>query len=145
MALTKAVLPYMIKQQSGQIITISSLVGMIGSPLRSGYAAGKHALHGFFDSLRAELVNDHINVLIVCPGFIKTNISINAADASGKPTGTMDENQEKGMDPSLVGKKILAAVKAGKQEIYVGGKETLILYIKRWFPSLVNKIVSKKY
>lgn len=145
LVLTKAVLPFMIKQQSGQIIIISSLVGKIGSPLRSGYAAGKHALHGFFDSLRAELINDHIGVLMVCPGFIKTNISVNATDASGKPTGTMDENQQNGMEPSLVAKKIIAAAKAGKQEIAVGGKETLVLYIKRWFPGMVNRIVSRKH
>jgi short-subunit dehydrogenase len=75
-ALTKAVLPAMIAKKNGQIVTISSLVGKIGSPLRSGYAASKHALHGFFDSLRAEVSDANISVLLVCPGFIKTNISV---------------------------------------------------------------------
>ena len=144
-SLTKAILPFMLAANSGQIITISSLVGKIGSPLRSGYAASKHALHGFFDSLRAEVKNNNIRVLMVCPGFIKTDVSINAMDASGKPTGTMDENQEKGMPPSKLALQVLSAVKAGKEEIYVGGKETLILYIKRFFPGLVNGIVSKKH
>ena len=143
--LTKAILPYMLAANSGQVITISSLVGIIGSPLRSGYAASKHALHGFFDSLRAEIKDNNIKVLLVCPGFIKTNISVNAMDAAGKPTGAMDENQEKGMLPSKLASKVLAAAKAGKQEIYVGGKETLILYIKRFFPALVNGIVSRKH
>ncbi len=144
-ALTKAVLPYMIANKSGQIITISSLVGKIGSPLRSGYAASKHALHGFFDSLRAEVADDNIKVLMVCPGFIKTNISVNALNAAGNQTGKMDKNQETGMLPSVLANKILKAVAAGKQEIYVGGKERLILYIKRFFPALVNGIVRKKH
>lgn len=144
-ALTKAVLPFMTENKSGQIITISSLVGKIGSPLRSGYAASKHALHGFFDSLRAEVQDDNIKVLMVCPGFIKTNISINALDASGHSTGKMDENQEKGMLPAELAKKVLAAAEAGKQEIYVGGKETLILYVKRFLPRLVNGIVRRKH
>jgi dehydrogenase/reductase SDR family member 7B len=144
-ALTKAVLPFMMANKSGQIITISSLVGKIGSPLRSGYAASKHALHGFFDSLRAEVQDDNIKVLMVCPGFIKTNISVNALNAEGSHTGKMDKNQETGMMPAAVANKILSALAAGKQEIYVGGKERLILYIKRFFPGLVNGIVRKKH
>ena len=71
-ALTKSVLPTMIEQQSGKIIVISSLMGKFASPLRSGYAAAKHALHGFFDSLRLEMHANNIGVLMVCPGFIKT-------------------------------------------------------------------------
>lgn len=144
-ALTKAVLPYMLKNKSGLFITISSLVGKIGSPLRSGYAASKHALHGFFDSLRAEVFEDHIKVLMVCPGFIKTDISVNALDAGGAATGKMDKNQEQGMLPAELAKKVLAAVAAGKQEISVGGKETLILKIKRFFPGMVNGIVRKNH
>ncbi|MES2646106.1 MAG: SDR family oxidoreductase [Bacteroidota bacterium] len=144
-AITKAVLPYMIAKKSGQIITISSLVGKIGSPLRSGYAASKHALHGFFDSLRAEVQDENIKVLMVCPGFIKTNISVNALNAAGNKTGKMDKNQETGMLPTVLADRILKAMAAGKQEIYVGGKERLILYIKRFFPALVNGIVRKKH
>lgn len=144
-AVTKAVLPFMLANQSGQIITISSLAGKIGTPLRSGYAASKHALHGFFDSLRAELQDDHIKVLLVCPGFIKTNISVNALNAAGNKTGTMDNNQQAGMLPSVLADKVIAAMISGKQEIYVGGKETLILYIKRFFPNLVNGIVRKRH
>jgi dehydrogenase/reductase SDR family protein 7B len=144
-ALTKAVLPFMIANKSGHIITMSSLVGKIGSPLRSGYAASKHALHGFFDSLRAEVASDNIQVLMVCPGFVRTNISFNALKADGNKNNKMDKNQQEGMLPSQLAGKILAAVKSGKQEIYAGGKETLILYIKRLFPGMVNRIVSKKH
>src|SRR5206468_1649721 len=72
-ALTKAVLPFMMANKSGQIITMSSLVGKIGSPLRSGYAASKHALHGFFDSLRAEVINDNIKRFF--PGLVNGIVS----------------------------------------------------------------------
>ena len=77
-ALTKALLPHFIKKQSGHLVVISSVVGKVGTPLRSSYAASKHALHGFFDSLRAEIYDDHIHVTLICPGFVDTNISINA-------------------------------------------------------------------
>lgn len=144
-ALTKAVLPFMLEQHSGTIVTMSSLVGKIGSPMRSGYAAAKHALHGFFDSLRAEVHDDGLKVLLVCPGFIRTNISVNALNATGVPTGKMDKNQEQGMLPSVLADKILSAIQNGKQEIYVGGKEVMALYIKRFFPRLLANIVRKKY
>jgi short-subunit dehydrogenase len=70
-ALTKAVVPSMIKNKGGQIVVVSSLMGLFGAPMRSGYAAAKHALHGFFDALRAELYNDKVLVTIICPGFVK--------------------------------------------------------------------------
>lgn len=76
--LTKALLPHFIKKKSGAFITVTSLVGKFGTPYRSSYSASKHALHGFFDSLRAEVIDQGIKVMLVCPGFIKTNISINA-------------------------------------------------------------------
>lgn len=144
-ALTKTVLPSMIANKDGHIVTISSIVGKIGSPLRSGYAASKHALHGFFDSLRAEVYDDNIKVLMVCPGFIKTDVSKNALNAEGHATGKMDKNQERGMLPAQLAKQVLSAIKHDKQEINIGGKEILALHIKRFFPSLLNTIVRKKH
>jgi short-subunit dehydrogenase len=144
-ALTKLVLPNMIAHKSGQIVTITSLVGKIGTPLRSGYAASKHALHGFFDSLRAEVHDDNIKVLLVCPGFIHTNVSVNALSADGQTTGIMDKNQETGMPPEVLASKVLKAMQSNKQEIYIGGKEVLALYIKRFFPRLLSNIVRKQH
>ena len=79
-AVTKSVLPYMLKQKSGEIAVMSSVSGKIGFYLRSAYSASKHALHGFFDSLRMEIYNDNIHVMIATPGKIKTNISVNAVN-----------------------------------------------------------------
>src|SRR5215471_15702107 len=96
-ALTKTVLPSMTEKKAGHIVVISSLVGKFGTPLRSGYAAAKHALHGFFDSLRAEVSDSGIKVLLVCPGYIRTDISLHALRGDGSPHAKMDSGQARGM------------------------------------------------
>lgn len=141
--LTKAVLPLLLSQQQGHFVVISSLVGKFGTPMRSAYAASKHALHGFFDSLRAEVWRDKIQVTLVCPGYIRTHISVNALNAAGKKHGRMDRNQQKGMDPDKCARRILQAVAAGKQEVIIGGKETLGVYLKRFFPGLLSRLVRR--
>jgi len=140
-ALTKAVLPYMIKKQQGKIIVISSLMGKFASPLRSGYAAAKHALHGFFDSLRLEMHEKNIGVLMVCPGFVKTNISLNSVTADGTKHNQMDNAQESGMTAAECAAKILRAVEKDKHEVYLGGKEIYAIYLKRFLPRVLHKIL----
>ncbi|MCC7245224.1 MAG: SDR family oxidoreductase [Saprospiraceae bacterium] len=140
-ALTKAVLPNMIMHHLGHIVTITSLTGKFGSPYRSSYAAAKHALHGFFDSLRAELANTPVQVTLVCPGFIRTNVSKNALTGDGKALGTMDEATGKGMDPARLAERILGSVEAGREEVYFGGKEVLGVYLKRFFPRYFSKLI----
>lgn len=140
-ALTKEVLPIMMQQEEAKIIVISSLMGKFSSPLRSGYAAAKHALHGFFDSLRLEMHDHGIGVLMVCPGFIKTNISVNSVTADGSKHNEMDNAQETGMPASECANQILRAVRKDKHEVYIGGKETLAIYLKRFFPKILHKIV----
>jgi len=142
-ALTKSVLPTMIKQKSGKIIVISSLMGKFSSPLRSGYAAAKHALHGFFDSLRLEMHTNNVSVLIVCPGFIKTNISVNSVTADGSKHNEMDDAQDQGMSASECAERILKAVQKGQHEVYLGGKERFAIYLKRFFPKILHKILLK--
>jgi short-subunit dehydrogenase len=141
-ALTKYVLPGMIERQSGHIVVISSVMGKFGTQLRSGYAASKHALHGFFDSLRNEVYKDNINVTIICPGYIKTNVSKNALTADGTKYGKMDPGQEHGLTPEECAVKILEAILKKKDEVYIGGgKEHLALYLKRFFPGLLARIM----
>ncbi|MDX2135180.1 MAG: SDR family oxidoreductase [Saprospiraceae bacterium] len=142
-ALTKAVLPHMLLHELGHIVVVSSLVGIIGSPLRSSYSAAKHALHGFFDSLRAELAETPIRVTIICPGFIRTNVSKNALTGAGKPQGKMDEATGKGMHPDVVARKILRAVENGREEAYFGGREVLAIYLKRFFPGWFSRILRR--
>jgi short-subunit dehydrogenase len=143
-ALTKVILPQFLKQGSGKFVVTTSTVGKIGTPYRSGYSASKHALHGFFDSLRAELHDNHIDVLLVCPGFIKTNISINALTENGKALGTMDIATANGLTPTECARQIINGILTGKQEIVVGGiKEKGGILIKRFFPFLFSIIIRK--
>ena len=143
-ALTKVVLPYFQKQKSGMFVITTSTVGKIGTPYRSGYAASKHALHGFYDSLRAEVHKDNIKVLLVCPGFIRTNISINALTGTGKTLGTMDAATANGLTPKECARQIIHGMIAEKQEIVVGGlKEKGGIWVKRFFPSLFSVLVRK--
>ena len=142
-ALTKAVLPSMLEKKSGHIVVISSVAGKLGTPLRSSYSASKHALHGFFDSLRAETWKQGIHVTIVCPGFIRTNISINALTANGTPQGTMDEAQKYGMTPQDCAEKIIRAREKNRAEVYIGGKEILGIYLKRFVPGIFDMIIKR--
>ncbi len=139
--LSKAVLPQMIVNGAGSIVCVSSLVGKFGTRFRSAYAASKHALHGYFDSLRMEIDHPHINILIACPGFIRTNVTLNALTADGSKQGTMDEAQENGMSPEACAQQIIKAIDKRKQEVYIGGKETMGVLLKRLFPSLFSIII----
>jgi short-subunit dehydrogenase len=142
-ALTKAVLPSMLARKAGHFVVISSLVGKFGTPLRSGYSASKHALHGFFDSLRAETWRDGIRVTIVCPGFIRTALTLNAVTGDGSAQGTMDRAQEQGMAPEDCAERIVRGVEKGKDEILVGGRERYAVYVKRFFPGLFSRVIRK--
>jgi short-subunit dehydrogenase len=143
-ALTKAVLPYFIQNKKGQFVVTTSIVGKIGTPLRSSYAASKHALHGFFDSLRAEHFKDNITVTLVCPGFVNTNVSKNALIGDGTKQDKMDEATEKGIVPARFARLMITAIKNNKEEVYIAGfKEKLGVYAKRYYPKLVSIMIRK--
>lgn len=142
-ALTKAVLPHFLKQRRGHFVAISSLVGKFGTPVRSSYSASKHALHGFFDSLRAELFQDNIDVTIICPGFIKTNISLNALTSDGTPQNSLDTAQKNGMSAEVFAQKAIRALAKRKCEVYIGGKEISAVYLKRLFPNFFAFLIRR--
>lgn len=140
-ALTKLVLPHMLKQEWGHIVVISSISGKFGSPSRTAYSASKHALQGYFESLRVELDKEPVNVTIVSPGRIRTDISLHAVTKSGRPYNKMDPGQANGMDAGICARKIVKAVKKERKELLVGGKELLMVYIRRFFPALYYKMI----
>jgi short-subunit dehydrogenase len=143
-SLTQAVLPVYTAQKSGVFVPIASVAGRISTPRRAAYGATKHALIGFFDSVRAEVFNDGIRVTTILPGYIKTNISLNAMNEKGEAYGKMDPNQAKGLDPSFTAQKILHAVLAEKNEFFVGGfLEGFGLFVKRFFPSIMPFMLRK--
>ena len=142
-ALTKAVLPSMLARKAGHFVVVSSLVGKIGTPLRSAYSASKHALHVFFDSMRAELHDDGIRVTMICPGFIRTEVSRNALTGDGTPQGSMDRAQARGMAPAICAERTIRAVEKGRDEVLIGGSERYAVYVQRFFPSLFNRLIRK--
>lgn len=143
-ALAKALLPHFIANKNGQFVITTSIVGKIGTPLRSSYAASKHALHGFYDSLRAEHFNDNIAVTLVCPGFVNTNISKNALTGDGSPQDKMDNATANGIQPDRFAKLMAKAIKQKKEEIYISGaKEKLGVYVKRWVPKVFSVMIRK--
>jgi len=143
-ALTKAVLPFMSQQKRGHIIVTSSVVGYFSTPMRSAYAASKHALHGFYNALREEIHPDNIRVTILCPGYIKTNISVNALKSDGKKFNKMSANQAAGMDPAVLARKVLKSVKKNRRNINIGGSELFGIYLNRFAPGLLSRILRKK-
>jgi short-subunit dehydrogenase len=143
-ALSKALLPAMIARKSGHQVVVTSAVGILYSPLRSSYAAAKHALHGFFDTLRAEHFSDNLKVTIALPGFVKTQISVNALMGDGSKQNTMDNAQENGISAEACAAAIITAIEKNKEEVYIGGfKEVAGIYLKRFFPGIFSKIIRK--
>lgn len=141
-ALTQSILPSMISQNTGHIVIISSLVGKFGTKFRSAYSASKHALHGYFDSLRTE-IDPKIKISIICPGFIKTKVTINALTADGTKQNSMDDAQANGMPANQCALEIIKAIQSEKEEVYIGGKEKYAVLLKRFLPGLFSKIVRK--
>lgn len=141
--LSKAVLPYMLRNKGGHIVVVSSIAGKFGFYLRSSYSAAKHALHGYFESLRLETEKKGIKILMVCPGKVKTNISLNASTEKGAH-GKMDESHENAMSAEECAKQIIIGITNNSEEILIGGRELKAVTLRRFFPKLFGKIIRKQ-
>ncbi len=142
--MTRAVMPSMLEKRSGHIVVISSVAGKFGVPLRSGYSAAKFALHGFYEALRAEEGRNGINVTLVCPGYIRTDISLSALNGDGSKHAKMDPNLARGMPVDRCAAEILKGVARGKKEIVVAAvREKALVYIKRFFPGVLARMMAR--
>ncbi|MFY0644843.1 MAG: SDR family oxidoreductase [Bacteroidia bacterium] len=141
--LTKAILPHMLNSNSGDIVVISSAAGKFGFTRRSYYSASKHALHGFFDALSIELHQTNLNVLLVCPGRIQTKLSVSALTGDGSTFNKNDHRLEGGISAEKCANIIKRAITKRKKEIYLGGQEVLMIYIKRFIPALFRFIAPR--
>lgn len=139
--LSKIVLPIMLKQNYGHFIITSSLSGKFGFYERSAYAASKHALHGFYESLFLENRDNGIQITMVCPGSIKTNIAMAALNKDGQAAAAIDERLEKGMDAGVCAQKIIRAVARSKKEVVIGKSEVIPVYLKRFIPALFWRLM----
>lgn len=142
--LSKLVAPAMMERGSGHLVITSSLLGKWGFPLRSSYSGSKHALHGYYESMRMELEQQGVFITLVTPGFVATEISLKSFNEKGDPTNEMDNNQATGLSASECAEKILLGVAAKKYEFAVGGKEVKGLLVKRFFPALFEKLLRKR-
>jgi NAD(P)-dependent dehydrogenase (short-subunit alcohol dehydrogenase family) len=142
--ITQAALPSIIKQK-GTIIVNESVAGV--SPLlgRCGYAASKHAMHGFFTSLRCEIRHKGVHVMIVCPGFIKTNLQTRALGGDGEVTTRKQTIVGKQQTPEFVGNEILNGVlrKRSMMVFTVMGK--LGYLISRFCPALYERLMTRQF
>jgi short-subunit dehydrogenase len=134
-ALTQALLPRMVKAGGGRIVAISSVAGLVGAPMRSAYCAAKHGLIGYHDSLRAENEHFGIQVHVIAPGSVRTDVSRNALTADGSRRGVSDAAIDNGMPPAQAAEAILAGIEAGKRElILAAGMEHDIVVLRRQDP-----------
>jgi short-subunit dehydrogenase len=144
-ALSKSVLPYMVERKSGHIAATSSVAGIVATPGRSAYAAAKFGVIGFYDALRAEVYKYNIHVTVICPGYIKTDISKNALSPDGSKYGKMDSNQMNGISSAECAKQILSGIYQKKNQVFIGGfRELGGVFLKRLFPRILSKIVRKQ-
>jgi short-subunit dehydrogenase len=142
-ALSKAVAPIMQKQRSGKIAVTTSIIGKFGLPRLSTYAASKHALYGFYDSFRMEVAKDGISILLVSPGFINTDVTINAVTGDGSVNNENSPAQENGMKTDVFARKFVKALKSNKKHKYIGKKELLTVPFKTFCPNIFYKLMSK--
>lgn len=142
--LTKALLPHFIGRRSGYFVVTSSVMGKIGTPMRAAYAAAKHALHGYFDSLRAEMDQYNIKVTILTPGYIHTPISVIAGD--GSFLSSESEQINGGWPVDKAANQIIKAIENEAYEPYIGkfiGEERLALFVKRFFPGVFARLIPR--
>lgn len=142
-ALSKLALPEMIENGGGVIAATSSITGKFGFPLRSAYAASKHAVLGFFETLRLENKANNIQVTVAIPGRVQTDISVNAVTGKGSVYGKMDEGQSGGISAKACAEQYIKAIEKNKKEVLIGGKELMMVHIKRFFPALFNKLATR--
>jgi dehydrogenase/reductase SDR family member 7B len=130
-AVTRGILPWMISKGGGHVVVISSMAGKFGFRMRSSYSASKHALQGFFETLRSELYDKNVQVTLVCPGRIRTDISIHSLTGEGKRYGIMDKGQARGVPVEKCARIIARAIKCNRKEVFIGNVELFLLSVKR--------------
>ncbi|WP_445116358.1 SDR family NAD(P)-dependent oxidoreductase [Acinetobacter sp. WZC-1] len=142
--LTKLVLPTFLKQKSGRIAYVSSVAGLLGTQYRASYSAAKSAIHMWANSLRAEVADEGIGVSVIFPGFIKTNVSVNALNGEGKAQGYDNEATANGLEAEDFARQSVKALMKGKEYIVIGGsKEKMGVIISRLSPSMLYGVIRK--
>jgi short-subunit dehydrogenase len=139
---TKFALPSITKTK-GVIVGVSSIAGYRGLPGRSGYSASKHAINGWLEALRTEVMNEGVHVMWVCPGFTTSNIRNAALNKDAKPQGESPLNEKKLVPSEQVAEHIIKAIEKRKRTLVLTfeGKQTV--FMNKFFPAWTDKLVRK--
>jgi len=137
---TKFALPHILKAK-GSVIGISSIAGYRGLPGRTGYSASKFAMHGFLETLRTEVLNQGVHVMVACPGFTASNIRNTALTATGQVQGESPLDEGKIMSAEEVAERILKATKQRKRDLVMTTQGKLTVFLNKWLPGLTDKLV----
>lgn len=142
--LTKTLLPSMLSQGAGQIVFVSSVAGLLGTQYRASYSAAKAAIHMWANSLRAEVAEQGIQVSVVFPGFVQTNVSFNALNGAGEAQGHQDEAIANGLTSQDFAEQVVQALLAQQEYIVVAGaKEKVAVLLNRLSPRLLYRMIRK--
>lgn len=143
-ALTRPILKKMLARGAGHITVVSSVLGLYGVQTRTAYCASKHALRGYFSSLRNELANTSIRISLIYPGYVKTQVSQNALQADGSSYGKTDEGHKNGLTPEACARAIVRAMEKDKNDAVIAGpKEWMGVLLSRWAPGLFRIVSSR--
>jgi len=137
---TKFALPHILKTK-GSVIGISSIAGYRGLPGRTGYSASKFAMHGFLETLRTEVLNQGVHIMVACPGFTSSNIRNTALTATGQVQGGSPLDEGKIMSAEEVAERILKATKQRKRDLVITTQGKLTVFLNKWLPGLTDKLV----
>jgi short-subunit dehydrogenase len=140
--LTALTLPHL-KQSRGLIVAVASLSGLTGVPERTGYAASKHAMIGFFDSLRIELVGSGVDVSVIAPDFVVSEIHRRAVGPDGEPLGTSPMMQSKIMTAEECARQIVRAMEKRQRLLLMSTRGKLGRWLKLLAPSVIDRIAAK--
>lgn len=142
--LSRAVLATMLPRGQGRLVFVSSVAGLVGTQYRAGYSAAKAAIHLWANSVRAELYAQGIRVAVVFPGFVHTQVSINALTGDGTALGSMDDAQANAMSADTFAEQTVRALIAEREYIVIGGRlERLAAWVSRLSPSLLYRMIRR--
>ena len=140
--LTHAALPHLVKSR-GQIVAVASLAGLTGVPTRSGYAASKHAVFGFFDSLRIELAGSGVSVTVVAPDFVVSEIHRRSIGPDGRPLGGSPMQEAKIMTAEECAQRILAAMTARRRLAILSWRGRIGRFVRLVAPGLIDRVAAR--
>jgi short-subunit dehydrogenase len=143
-ALTRALLPSMLKRRAGQVVNITSVAAYVAGPDRAFYSASKHALRAWSNTLRAELGGSGVHVTMICPGYVATDISQHALDGHGAALRRRDPMVAAGLSPDQAAARMLPAIARKEREVRLGSVEIAAIYLQRFTPWLVAWVLPER-